>query len=537
MVLGFSLTSRINKRVGPMLLRASLSARYRLGGGVIRDNPYLDAFLFVPFAQTIISLETHDDAIQALSQASKKSSQIDQMADDVFDKIFGADKPDPNKRRTQEVIAKPASVNIRLKALESYLRPALVPHERWSDVERWRFHNRFLKWARAEFLLAKHGDYVRETVDLYPKLGIRQRKKSSFLKTVLVGGSSSDGADMGKKNGRLPLPSSSQLMKAFDMQNWNRTVSPQGGQVRMKKIAKQLGGAAIQFPGSSFCFASLPDETDVSSTSLEDLLELAGGHVAGCGPFNVVCEENEIWEFWTKDYVSTLASYLLDRTEEFGHGETLILDVGAGDGTLAHFLREFMMLEAKRRAQPQGVSSATRKRRPKRSVNPTLHENSLRVPQVLATDDGSWNLEMKADLEMLNVKDSMAKYGKKGHPDEQNRRQLIVLCSWMPMGEDWSADIRSGGADEYILIGESDDGNCGDNWMTWGNPDFFDSAIEGPAGRQNDEIATDMIPPYSMDGYVRTNLDELSKLQFSRFDSRESSTSSTVSFRQKQIDV
>ncbi len=28
--------------------------------------------------------------------------------------------------------------------------------------------------------------------------------------------------------------------------------------------------------------------------------------------------------------------------------------------------------------------------------------------------------------------------------------------------------------EEYILIGEADDGSCGHNWRTWGNPNFRD---------------------------------------------------------------
>ena len=50
----------------------------------------------------------------------------------------------------------------------------------------------------------------------------------------------------------------------------------------------------------------------------------------------------------------------------------------------------------------------------------------------------------------------------------------IVLVGWMPMDEDWSADIRScPSVREYILIGEADDGCCGHNWWTWGNPDWL----------------------------------------------------------------
>ena len=117
--------------------------------------------------------------------------------------------------------------------------------------------------------------------------------------------------------------------------------------------------------------------------------------------------------------------------------------------------------------------------------------------------------------------------------------QLIVLCSWMPMQEDWTQDMRSiqGGADEYILIGESDDGNCGHNWYTWGNAEFYDYQ-DSKDNNEEGEVLVDMndvpIPPYLLDGYERLDLDDLSKLQFSRFDSSDSSVGCTVSFRRKQ---
>ena len=87
-----------------------------------------------------------------------------------------------------------------------------------------------------------------------------------------------------------------------------------------------------------------------------------------------------------------------------------------------------------------------------------------------------------------------------------------------------------GGADEYILIGESDDGSCGHNWYTWGNAEFYDSKDNN----EEEEVLVDMndvlIPPqYLLDGYERLDLDDLSKLQFSRFDSSESSVGCTVS--------
>ena len=46
----------------------------------------------------------------------------------------------------------------------------------------------------------------------------------------------------------------------------------------------------------------------------------------------------------------------------------------------------------------------------------------------------------------------------------------IVIFSWMPYQEDSSKDIRKfDSVQEYILIGETDGGCCGDEWETWGH--------------------------------------------------------------------
>ena len=71
-------------------------------------------------------------------------------------------------------------------------------------------------------------------------------------------------------------------------------------------------------------------------------------------------------------------------------------------------------------------------------------------------------------------------------------------------------------AEEYVLIGDVDDGTCGHNWLTWGNPVL--GTDDG-----------DDVPPHVADGYERADLRNLSALQFSRFDCEQSSESTTES--------
>ena len=70
----FSLNRRINKLIGPPALRHGLSARYALGSA--RDNPLLDAFLLLPFAQKMVSLEIQQDAEEKIKKASMEPSKI-----------------------------------------------------------------------------------------------------------------------------------------------------------------------------------------------------------------------------------------------------------------------------------------------------------------------------------------------------------------------------------------------------------------------------------------------------------------------------
>lgn len=94
-------------------------------------------------------------------------------------------------------------------------------------------------------------------------------------------------------------------------------------------------------------------------------------------------------------------------------------------------------------------------------------------------------------------------------------------------------------------------------WLTWGNINFHPHAdynaytVEDNGGKsqnlsfstpnvvQNSDyddstissISDQIIPPFEVDGYYRTDLTDLSPYQFSRFDCRVSKSGQTVSFR------
>merc|ERR1712070_727533 len=102
----------------------------------------------------------------------------------------------------------------------------------------------------------------------------------------------------------------------------------------------------------------------------------------------------------------------------------------------------------------------------------------------------------------------------------------------MPMGHDWTALFRAAGVDEYILIGEADDGTCGCNWKTWGNRAFYGKRYANDEENQAKHSGNfSPIPPHEKDGYQRFDMDALTKFQFSSFDLAISKSSKTVSFR------
>jgi len=460
-------------------------------------------------AQKLIQIEVHEAAKEAVKESSAHDDAVES--------------------------------EIRVGVLESYLRPALVPNERWSDVQKWQFHSRLLRWARTEFLTAKYGAAIRSALHAFPTLRKSPQLQSAPNRGVVAkllfdreeDSPTDDAQDVGVT---IKLPTSASLIAAFGMQQWKAEKDLSVSRSDMERIATRLGGDLVELRGGAVSFAAIPPESDLSALSLEEILEVAGGHVIQCGPFNAICEDAGIYQFWTREYVSRLGRYLQQRISP--EHDTVIIDVGAGDGLLTQLLREYFDKERDMSVVKEpGRSKQTRPQQNKGA--------SASIPTTVATDDGSWRISEKADVEELSVEAALAKYtlniGDEGGL-ERKEKQVIVLCSWMPMNEDWSSVFRSNRVDEYILIGECDDGQCGDNWETWGNPnhlvdydELLDESSDDNSSAENDDTPSTKteIPfiPYELEGYIRRDLDELAPYQFSRFDCRSSKSGRTVSFR------
>lgn len=191
--------------------------------------------------------------------------------------------------------------------------------------------------------------------------------------------------------------------------------------------------------------------------------------------------EHGLYEGLTVEFVEALAGYLEERIcalqARTGKPVTL-LEVGAGDGRLSHFL--------KKELDKRGVAGY----------------------RIVATDamGGQWQIRPLYPVQREVVDMALWDF-----------QPQIVLTSWMPRNEDWTEYMRhEPSVDEYVLIGPKDSGLCGLDDATWGR-----GIREGTS------------PPYEKDGFERVDLPELSALQMGQKDRDGNRYSATVSFRRK----
>eukprot|EP01063_Lacrimia_lanifica_P027345 TRINITY_DN3825_c0_g2_i1.p1 TRINITY_DN3825_c0_g2~~TRINITY_DN3825_c0_g2_i1.p1 ORF type:complete len:344 (+),score=119.04 TRINITY_DN3825_c0_g2_i1:55-1086(+) len=127
------------------------------------------------------------------------------------------------------------------------------------------------------------------------------------------------------------------------------------------------------------------------------------------------CEMRDIHDFYTAEYTERLAEFLASLPLDEGD---VVLEVGAGQGALTKFLRR----------------------------EPALKEAGLAL---VATDADPF-----PDVEALSYQAALRKYAPK-----------VVLCSWMPYGEDWTPAFRDCGAVlGYVLMGPLALSGCLAGW-------------------------------------------------------------------------
>jgi hypothetical protein len=340
--------------------------------------------------------------------------------------------------------------------LEAAVRPALTPTGALDDLDAWRHNLFFLAWLRSAYLDRKHcaSPALAEAEQLH---ALRPDALLRFSRACELFGLDRARASSGA---------------------W-RPNPPDVATRRMRRLRDRARA-----------------DGRIDGWSLEDVIEAAGGCVAGRGPFNVFCERHHVHEFLTLELVDALADRLAASAKAAVSAATVsnagspgtptVAEIGAGSGHLAFHLGG--------RLAERGVRFFASDARPRRSP---------------------FSRSGRVDAECYRT-------------TLQRRRPHVVLCAWMPMGVDWTEDLRRAGVFEYLLLGEADNGNCGHNWRTFGNPAFADGAPADGAGRISE-------PPFSADGYDKSYLDDLSRLMLQRFDSEEypSGSSRAVAFRRR----
>ena len=174
------------------------------------------------------------------------------------------------------------------------------------------------------------------------------------------------------------------------------------------------------------------------------------------------------FQIYTKEFVDSFAKFITDKIKEQTKKEIAIMDVGAGNGRLTHFLEE--------------------------TIGNQIKDKIIKFS---AIDDLSWDNKISSSggspfwiqknfkVEELSIEEAL-----KNDPD-------IVVCSWMPKDEDWTKFFKENiNIKIFIMIGEENECGTESSWQP--DKDFIrvDVAVDGNVcwsdlypGRSNSKVA------------------------------------------------
>ena len=367
----------------------------------------------------------------------------------------------------------------RVSKFGEFFLNSIAPTKNLSDLAVFNDNKNhvFLGLVRKEFLRAKYQRTLNEIIK-----SKTNTKTKTWIQRYLDDNKDDNKDDVSSKS----MPTVDMVEKTFNLQSWHR-----------KPIT-----ASSPPPHRTSLINALDPTNSIAHWDMEQVIEAAGGSVYGHNEFNLLMEESNWWEIWSREYCSALAQHLSRACRSSSNKETVVLEVCAGDGRLTKYL-----------------SSTRFGRKGKGEGGGKQAHNNLRTREnvkFVATDNGSWGIDPNHAVEKLDVVQALEKYaGKKG---EEKNINVIVICAWHPMACDLTYLFRANtNVSEYIMIGQTDNGNCGCPWLTWGNEEFND----------------DNAPNEVLRDFERHDLKDLSRLQLSRYNSSEVKTSNTVSFKRR----
>jgi hypothetical protein len=220
------------------------------------------------------------------------------------------------------------------------------------------------------------------------------------------------------------------------------------------------------------------------------------------------------YEVLTKEHVTSVAAYLRARAAHYNRNPLRVLEVGAGDGRLAYHLRA-----AFRAMDERGTMAAT---------TTVAEMRAAPSVEIFATDNnarGLANPGATPHASTVVVDDALDAIV--ASSPELPRCDVVLAC-WQPMGVDWTAAMRAAPhVLEYVLVGETNDGICGQPWATWGyDGDWGESDDDTDGADEEEEESGGMgtgastrtgtgkkgkeAPPYARDGFERVDLLDVS---------------------------